>query len=207
MKLLTKITMFFMIGLMPINLAHAAEKTDLDNAKIYVTTISKQTITLLQDESIAASDKMNKMYAVLEDTMAYDVIGRIVLGKPYRGLTDDQKSEYDVLFKEYLLTKYSSLVGSYNGQDVEITKSVRAGKADAMVFTKIGVPGQEGIVVGWRIRTIKGEMKLLDVKIADLSMVQTERDQFQNVYQNHKIDGILKALRSLTEKMQAKRQS
>ncbi|WP_420550080.1 MlaC/ttg2D family ABC transporter substrate-binding protein [Curvivirga sp.] len=207
MKLLNKIAMVFVIGLTSISFAHAAEETNLDNAKVYVTTLSKQTITLLKDENIEASEKMSKMYAVLEETMAYDVIGRIVLGKPYRGLSDNQRNEYDSLFKEYLLTKYSSLVGSYNGQDVEITKSVRAGKADAMVFTKIGVPGQEGIVVGWRIRTIKGEMRLLDVKIADLSMVQTERDQFQNVYQNHQIEGILKALRSLTEKMRAQRQS
>ena len=206
MKLVKKIAVVLFAGFLATNAAYAADKTNLEEAKEYVTTISKQTIDLLKDGNIEAAEKMARMYHVLEENMAVSVIGRIVLGKPYRRLTDDQKGEYDQLFKEYLLTKYSSLVGTYNGQQIEITKSVRAGKADAMVFTKIGQEGQEGAVVGWRIRTVKGQMKLLDVKIADLSMVQTERDQFQNVYQNSEIDGLLDALRSLTEKMRAQRQ-
>lgn len=206
MKLFKNFVVVLFAGLLVTNMANAADKTNLDEAKEYVTIISKQTIDLLSDESTEASEKMAKMYHVLEENMAVAVIGRIVLGKPYRRLTDDQKGEYDQLFKEYLLTKYSSLVGTYNGQKVEVTKSVRAGKADAMVFTRIGQEDQEGAVVGWRIRTVQGQMKLLDVKIADLSMVQTERDQFQNVFQNSEIEGLLDALRSLTEKMRAQRQ-
>lgn len=181
---------------------NAAEVTDLKEAELYVKEIGDRAVDLLASKEIAQHVRNSKIRIILTDVMAADTIARIVLGKPWRKMEHSQKEEYISLFREYLLTKYSGLVGSYNGQTIEINKTVRAGKADAMVFTTIAQTGTEGVKVGWRIRTVKGMMKLLDVKIEDISMVQTEREQFQNVYQNVKIVGLLDTLRTLTQKMQ-----
>lgn len=199
---LIKIFVPVLIAFMTVNASsQAAQVTDLDQAEVYVQEIGDRAIALLANDELTKQAKSNEVRLILEDVMAIDSIARIVLGKPWRKMNDTQKEEYLSLFKDYLLTKYSGLVGTYNGQTVQVLKTVRAGKKDAMVFTTFAQNGAQGANVGWRIRTLDGALKLLDVKIEDISMVQTEREQFQTVYQNVKIEGLLNTLRKLTEKM------
>ncbi|MDX1736733.1 MAG: ABC transporter substrate-binding protein [Alphaproteobacteria bacterium] len=182
----------------------ASDETDLQAATSHVEVIANRAVSILAESDLNSLEKSQKMQALLKEVMAVEAIGRIVIGKPWRTMSAEDRDKYLILFTDYLLIKYSSLVGTYDGQEVSVTKAVPAGKKDAMVFTNIGRPGEEAVSVGWRIRTLDGEMKLLDVKIADLSMVQTERDQFQTVYKNSDLSGLFTALENLIAKMKAK---
>lgn len=144
------------------------------------------------------------MRELLAESLDIERIGRIVLGTQWRKVDESQQKAYQEIFREYALMKYAVLVSGYDGETFSITNSQQAGRSDAMVFTDILKDGKPLAAVGWRITTQKGVLKILDVKVEKISMVQTEKSQFQTVLQKEGFDGLLSQLRQQLDKMEAK---
>ncbi|RED53386.1 ABC-type transporter MlaC component [Aestuariispira insulae] len=182
----------------------SGSQTDLKAAEKFVSALGERTIKSLKGRSVDDPKRVTLMRDLLAESLDIERIGRIVLGTQWRKVDKSQQKAYQEIFREYALMKYAVLVSGYDGETFSITNSQQAGRSDAMVFTDILKDGKPLAAVGWRITTQKGELKILDVKVEKISMVQTEKSQFQTVLQKEGFDGLLSQLQQQLDKMEAK---
>jgi phospholipid transport system substrate-binding protein len=74
-----------------------------------------------------------------------------------------------------------------------------------MVSTRIDRPSGPPVEAQWRVRDNAGQPRIIDVMVAGISMVTTQRDEFAAVVQRQKVAGLIEVLRARTSKLPATR--
>jgi len=134
-------------------------------------------------------------------------IGKWVLGRYWRRAKPEEKEEYLNLFEDFVVATYSSRFKDYSGEEItlKVTQSLARNDNDAIVRSQIDRPQTtEPILVDWRVKkNSDGDLKVVDVLIAGVSMSQTQRSEFSSVIKRNggQVAGLIDALKTKTDQM------
>ncbi|HLI10401.1 MAG TPA: ABC transporter substrate-binding protein [Alphaproteobacteria bacterium] len=173
----------------------AVQPTSPEQAAAFITDIGNRVIKVLANHGLAPAQRDARVKALLDEGLDLAAIGRFALGPAGRTATPEQRSEYDKLFHDYVLTSYARRFSAYSGETFKVTSAQPIAGSDALVLTQVTRPSGEIVNVDWRVRDEDGHMKILDVLIEGVSLVVTQRQEFAAVEQNKGIDGLLQSMR------------
>ncbi len=156
-------------------------------------------LAILRDQSLSAEQKRTKVQQIAYDNMNFEVMGRLSLGRFYRGLSDAQRTQYQKEYKQLLTNTYGHTTDDYTDEDVKVTGEQPESDGDVTVATHItgtknGKSGQDVATVNYRLRKQDSQWKVIDFTIDGVSIVQNYRSQFQDIMTNGGIDQLLKML-------------
>ncbi|MEQ9488233.1 MAG: ABC transporter substrate-binding protein [Alphaproteobacteria bacterium] len=175
--------------------AQAKTKTDADQAIDFIRTLAEQAVDVLQDTDAPLSTREEGVQKLLRDNLDLKTMGQFALGAQWRSASPDSREEYLKLFSEYVIRGYARRLGGYSGQTFKVEGSGPAGKYDVLVNTVIVTDDQPEIKAGWRVRTSSdGSLKIIDLVVEGVSMLQTERAQFDSVMQTNGLPGLITSL-------------
>lgn len=168
-----------------------------ETASEFVATLGESAIGLLADQNISEETRVERFYGLLQEGFDFPLIGRFVLGIHWRRATDEQRSEYSVLFEQHLVNTYASRLGSYGGETLRIKGERSDPNRDTIVSSEIIQKRGPRIKVDWRVRGSAGAYKVVDVIVEGISLVITQRDEFSSVIrrEGHGVEGLLAQLR------------
>lgn len=132
-------------------------------------------------------DKNQRYQAFLElfktrfDTEA---IGRFVLGQYRRNIDPKQFERFSEVFQELVARTYTTQLGQYAGEQFKVLGARPDGKR-WIVESRVVPPGRSSIKLDWILGRSKGDLKVLDVRVDNLSMAITQRDEFASVLQQN----------------------
>lgn len=152
---------------------------------------------VLADDSLSTQQKHDRLVSYLDTCCDFETTSKLVLARNWRSLSEDQRKEFVVLFRYYLIETYGDNVDAYEGETVEVLGGRDEARGDYTVMTKIrrGSAAAD-ILVDYRLRkNAQGEWKILDVIAEGISLVSNLRSQFQEVISRDGPDGLLAALR------------
>jgi len=137
-------------------------------------------------------------------------IGRFVLGKYVRQMTDAQAEAYYPLFEQYATQIYQNTLSDYSGEKLTVTNSVDRSEKDIIVNSKLvnPEPGDEfaNAVIHWRVyRMPDGVMTILDAGADNVWLAIEQRSQFESIIANNGgreagIDALIADLRERVNK-------
>src|ERR671922_768060 len=111
------------------------------------------------------------------------------LGKHWNNVSDRQY-EFVAAFAEFLGNAYVGKIGSYKDEKIVFMRE-SIEKDQAQVNTKI-IPGAgEPTSVNYRLHQVKGEWKIYDVVVEDISIIANYRSQFNRILANGSFDDLL----------------
>jgi len=174
-------------------------------ASQFVKALGDEAIVTLRDPSLPLEQREARFRALLARGFDMEFIGRFVLGQYWRQATPDQQQEYLQAFNDYVLDVYSARLGGYAGETLNVLGERPAGERDMMVNTRIERPSGPPLEAQWRVRQQPTGLRIIDVMVAGVSMVATQRDEFAAVVQRQKVAGLIDVLRARTNKMSAAR--
>ena len=189
--------------LIAITFSGAAQATNQEGASKFVSNLSNQALKTLSASGVPLDEKEIKVRDLLAHNFDLNLIGRYVLGAAWRKASADERNQYQALFKEFVLRTYSRRFGGYAGQAFTVTGAKPIGKKDILVSTKIARPSGPPILAGWRVREKNGAHKILDVVVAGVSMVVTQRSEFRAVVSKQGVGGLIETLRMQVTKFSA----
>ncbi len=182
--------------LLPATAMAKGEKTDPDDAKQYIEVLGKEALGILGDNSVDLATRESKVRGLMEENLDLPLLGRFVLGRHWRGASPEQQEEYLALFEEFVLQTYTRRLGGYSGQSFSVTSARPVGKrGDALVDTEITEQGTPPIKAGWRVKTTKGQKRIVDVMVEGTSMAATQRSEFDAIVRRDGVDGLIEVLR------------
>jgi len=184
---------FAAFGRMP-----AGSATELQQAETFINDLGVKLATILSATDSAPADREQDLRELMGAGIGFSVIGRFVLGRTWRKATPEQRETYQEMFKLYVVSTYTRRFSSYRDVAFKIIKSRKAGKSDAIVKTALKRPDAKDIHADWRVRSVNGDPKIVDVMIEGISMAVTQRQDFAAVVKKSGIDGLLENLRGQT---------
>ncbi len=181
-----------------VSAGHPAAAQD-ETPSQFIASLADNAIGTLLDNGLTDAERITLFRGVMVERFDLPLISRFVLGVHWRRASSEQREQYSVLFEAFMVRIYSSRLGNYGGETLQI-KSARAAGKDTIVITEIRGQGRPSLRVDWRVREDDGAYKVVDVIIEGASMVVTQRDEFASVIRRSggNLEGLLARLRATT---------
>jgi phospholipid transport system substrate-binding protein len=158
-------------------------------------------LMILRDQGLSRDQKVQKLRQIAYDNISFEVMSRLCLGRYWRGLSNDQRTQFVDEFKQLITHTYGQMIDLDKAmyRDIKILGDRQESNGDWTVQTHIiGVgddANHEYDKIEFRLRNLQGRPKLIDLIIDNASLVANYRSQFQEIMSNGGIDHLLKLLR------------
>ena len=168
------------------------------DAEAFVGGLAERALETLALETVSLEERESEFREILREGFALRYISLLVLGKHRRTATPEQLTEYQLYFAEFILKKYSALLGGYAGETFVVLDSRPSGKRDVLVRSEIRRDAGAPIPAEWRVRQFNDELKVIDIKVEGISMVQSQREEFDAILTREGMIGLIAVLRART---------
>jgi ABC-type transporter MlaC component len=138
-------------------------------------------ISAYQNNNLPNENKFLMVENTINNNFAGTGIAKFVAGKSWNGASKEVKKEYIKLFKRHLALSISSMMQGYSDQEYQLTNSNYDEKnkvtlVDMEIFSDTG-----SIQVTWRVKKSKDRFFVIDLLVADISLVVTKRSEFNSM--------------------------
>ncbi len=171
-----------------------------DQAGRFVQTLADRVTNMFGDGALTRERRDARFRNLLETGFDMNLIGRVALDGRWPEATAEQHSEYLALFSDYVVKSHGRLIGAYAAGRLEVVRSTPIDDLDTMVQTRISRASGTSETIEWRVRRSADGLRVIDVIVKGVSMLNTQRAEFGAVIDRDGIDGLLEALRDYTAK-------
>tara|TARA_B100001996_G_scaffold278128_1_gene218615 strand:- start:46 stop:648 length:603 start_codon:yes stop_codon:yes gene_type:complete len=144
--------------------------------------------------SSSREEKMSKLISIAEKSVDIKGIGLYSLGSYRKKLSNEQKKEYNDLFRKYFLKSFSSRLSEYSDPKINVISQNKLSENYTIVYSiLVGTDKTPEIKIEWRVYTKNPDEPLIrDLIIEGLSLARTQKEEFNSIIQSN--DGEINAL-------------
>ena len=148
-----------------------------------------------KNTSISKVDRFNLIEDSINNNFAGAGIAKFVAGNSWSSASKEAKKEYIQLFKKHLALNISSIMQGYSNQEYELINSKYDEKNKVSMINMEIYNDTGNLLVMWRVKKSKDRYFVIDLIVADISLVVTKRSEFNSMLK--KIDGKLSELNDI----------
>ncbi len=175
------------------SIAYAA--ADPAAAKTFIDSTATQVLTLVKNDALSKDQKQAKIESIFADKVDINYVAKFVLGKNWRTATPQQQQDYIAAYKPFILKNYAAKLTKYSGQTYTL-KNARSDGDDNVVTMEIDDPNGQKVNVDYHLRNDTGSYKIVDIAVEGVSLLTTQRSEFNGIVENKGVDGLISALKS-----------
>ncbi len=126
-------------------------------------------------------------FSLIEETININFAGtgiaKFIAGKSWKTASKETKEEYIVSFKRHLALNIASMMQGYANQSYELSKS-KIDKNNVILLDMEIFSDTGSVIVTWRLKKSKDRLFVIDLLVADISLVVTKRSEFNSMLKN-----------------------
>lgn len=193
--------LLFLIALLPFNLAWSNEIEDKKLARNFVNEVGQNIITLAKDNNLSDQEKRKEIISVVDSSINSKWISRFVLGRHFRLSKKDQIDKFTNLYRQFMINTYGPKFKSYNGKSFIVTDILKQ-KRIYLVKTEF-LPNDSNVpvLVDFRVRKYGEKFLILDFITEGISLIETQRSEFNSAIDRLGMDGFLEDLDGRVKKI------
>ena len=173
--------------------------------KQFIDRLGGDVIGILQDKPLDQAARAERFRGLFAEAFDLQTISQFVLGRHWREATPQQRAEWQDVLKGYVSGIYARQFSSYEGQTFEVLQERKLDGGGSVVQTRIQQPDGEPINVDFRVQQTPDGLKIVDVLVANVSLIVTKRSEFDSVIQREGVDGLMRRLKQVSAQVQAAR--
>ena len=183
-------------GLTAAILPRLARAAPTGGAAQFITEIGQRALGLLR--ATGTAPPRQEIAALLDEAVDLPLLARLVLGRHWSRASEEERTEYLALFRAYALQGLTSALSGYTGHEQFRVTGIRpAGDGDSLVGTSIVAgEGRPTSQIDWRVREGPEGFVIVDVVAEGVSLLVTNRAEFDSIVSRSGIDGLLREMRS-----------
>ena len=141
-------------------------------------------ISAYQNDDLPNENKFLMIEQTINNNFAGTGIAKFVAGKSWNGASKETKLYYIKLFKRHLALNIASMMQGYSNQKYELTNSNYDEKNKVTLINMEIFSDTGSIQVTWRVKKSKDRFFVIDLLVADISLVVTKRSEFNSMLKN-----------------------
>lgn len=138
-------------------------------------------ISAYQNTDLPNENKFLMVENTINNNFAGTGIAKFVAGKSWNGASKEVKKKYIKLFKRHLALNISSMMQGYSNQEYQLTNSSYDEKNKVTLINMEIFSDTGSIQVTWRVKKSKDRYFVIDLLVADISLVVTKRSEFNSM--------------------------
>ena len=137
-----------------------------------------------QNNDLPNENRFLMIEQTINNNFAGAGIAKFVAGKAWSKAPKEIKKEYVLNFKRHLALNIASMMQGYSNQEYKLTNS-RVDKKNQINLVDMEIFSDTGsVVVTWRVKKSKDRYFVIDLIVADISLVVTKRSEFNSMLKN-----------------------
>lgn len=126
---------------------------------------------------------------------------QLVVGRPWREATPEQREEITKEFRTLLVKTYSGALSQVGDQTLQVDRlRARPEDKDVVVNSRVLQKGAPPIDLAYRVEKKDGKWQIYDLSVLGLWLVDSYKAQFGPVLANSGVPGLIQTLKSLNAK-------
>ena len=172
MKFLYKI---FIILLLSTSFLNASETSEWLRSEI------DTILNAYKNTSFSNAERFELIENTINNNFAGAGIGKFVSGNSWSSASKETKKEYIKLFKKHLALNIASLMQGYSNQEYQLIDS-KYDEKNKVSMIDMEIKSETGnLLVTWRVKKSKDRYFVIDLLVADISLVVTKRSEFNSM--------------------------
>lgn len=157
---------------------------------------------LLQKNHEKYQADKNLFYKTVDEavTPVFDVpyIAQLVLARHWRTATPEQRSKFQIAFKDMLIRSYANAMLEYYSSVKVDWQPVHmdAGATDATVNSRLLRPDKQPVAIGFSTHLVNGAWKVYDISVENISLITNFRAQFNSELKKNSLDEVITRMES-----------
>jgi phospholipid transport system substrate-binding protein len=151
-------------------------------------------LDVLRNPGEAKATKEKKIWPIIDKVFDYRELSKFSLASFWRTFSPEQQREFVTLFRKVLGRAYMDKLLGYTNERVVFGKVIEISKERVEIRSKI-VTQTRSIPIDYRMIVEKGQWKVYDLVIEEVSLVENYRNQFREILSNKSPEDLLKVLR------------
>jgi len=172
-------------------------KASPDDAAAFVQSLIAEAISVLQIPGDQKAEREAGFRRLLLTFFDVPLITRLVVGRYWRKANDAQKEAFATVFEQHIVKVYTSQLGVYRDEKVEVRNVAARTDKDTIVGTEVKRNDDPPLRIDWLVRENEGKYHIIDVAAEGVSMMTTKRSEFSSVIARDGIDGLIEKLEAL----------
>lgn len=178
----------------------AANKVKIENAGNFVDDIGNKIIKVA-GEKISEEKKKDKIIAIIDKVIDAEWIARFVLGKSYKIVNDTQKQSFTKLYREFMINTYGPKFKNYNGRKFTVLKVTEQKGFYVAKSEFLPRDSNMPVSVDFRVKERDGKFVILDFIAEGVSLIETQRSEFNSTISEKGMDQFLMDLKARVERL------
>ena len=156
------------------------------SASEFISLLSTEASDILSSK-LSDEEKIIRLKKIGEQSVDIKGVGLYTLGKYRKNLSDNQKKQYEELFKDYFLKSFSGRLVGYSDAKIAVLSEEIKNEKYTIVYSKlIGTSERPEVKIDWRVYTKDPENPLIrDLVIEGLSLARTQKEEFNSIIANN----------------------
>ena len=137
-----------------------------------------------QNSDLPNENRFLMIEQTINNNFAGTGIAKFVAGEAWKSAKQETKKQYIKNFKRHLALNIASMMQGYSNQKYELSKS-KIDQKNKIILIDMEIFSETGsVVVTWRVKESKGRFFVIDLIVADISLVVTKRSEFNSMLKN-----------------------
>ena len=137
-----------------------------------------------QNSDLPNENRFLMIEQTINNNFAGTGIAKFVAGDSWKNATKEVRKEYIKNFKRHLALNIASMMQGYSNQRYELSKS-KIDEKNKIILIEMEIFSDTGsVVITWRVKESKGRYFVIDLIVADISLVVTKRSEFNSMLKN-----------------------
>ena len=171
-----------------------------EEAGKFIEDLGSKHLNVLTDPTQNFAKRSATFRAILKNNFDFAAMAKSALGSYWNDASDAEKKEYVKVLEDYITKIYTIRFSEYTHTDFKVSGTRQ--EDDRLIVTTMvrSEKNPEPIRIDWRVREDGNSFKIQDVVIEGISMIVSQRSEFNSVIQQNggTVSGLIKILKDKT---------
>jgi phospholipid transport system substrate-binding protein len=155
----------------------------------------RQVLDILKNKTLSQKQKDQKNVRIIDDVFDYTIMSQISLGKRWKTLTKNEKTQFSKAFEQKIKHSYLDKLRLYNNEKV-IIKNLKKVKSNRITLETlvIGLDDTYKVIYLFYRKKQNNQWYIYDVELVGVSIIQTYRKQFSEFLKTKTVKQLIESL-------------
>lgn len=176
----------------------AASAQEVPAPQAFIDKIATDVLNVVKNAKMNETAKATTLENIFATAVDFDWVGKFVLGRHFRAAAPAQQLAYLNAYKPFLIKNYVSRLTKYTGQTYKITGTRKGTDGASLVSMQLLDPSGPPVMVDYRVSGAAGAFKVTDIIVEDVSLITTQRAEFNAFVSKNGLPALITALNKKT---------
>ncbi len=188
--ILSKLALILLLsGFQVFQISHADATPESVVGKLHQTLIQ----IMKESKALDYDGRYKVLEPVVRDSFDFETIARIVMGRYWRKLDDQQKAEFIDVFSRLSIASYATQFDSFSGENFEYLEDEEMKKGRILVKTKF-VTNDRVVPFNYVLHPLQDRWRIINVIADGVSDLSLKRSDYAAIMKSDGFDGLISKL-------------